>query len=59
MLEDRQDYSFIEKGGLDYTSKERFQYYDLGIKEIIPRPSVPACMDVPMDVRYGGRSSGS
>ena len=35
MLEDRQDYSFIEKGGLDYTSKERFQYYDLGIKEII------------------------
>ena len=35
MLEDRQDYSFIEKGGFDYTSKERFQYYDLGIKGII------------------------
>lgn len=35
MLEDKQDYSFIEQGGLDYTSKERFQYYDLQIKEII------------------------
>ena len=35
MSEDRQDYSFIEQGGLDYTSRERFQYYDLRIKGII------------------------
>ena len=35
MVEDKQDYSFIEDGGLDFSSKEQFQYYELEIKGVI------------------------